>query len=137
MEKDQIIQVGGDLDSALKGQYRISPKAVLKEAWQKTQNTRKPINLGLVFIAVLGMMVSLGASQYFGGIEKIWEDQNHDALNLINLLVNIVIWPFLAGIEMMGVLHAVGLKTQPKLIFAFLKRANWVILCALISSILV
>jgi hypothetical protein len=41
------------------------------------------------------------------------------------------------GVEMMGVYHAVGLKTNSKLIFAFLKRGSWVAVCALLTSVLV
>jgi amino acid transporter len=48
-----------------------------------------------------------------------------------------VIYPFLVGVEMMGVFHAVGLKTNSKLIFAFLKRGSWVAVCALLTSVLI
>lgn len=135
MEKDKVIKIGGDIEESLKGNYKIQPKAVLQEAWQKTGTSRLPINLGLCFIFILGMTISMVASHYLGGIEKVLADPN--SLNLVNLLVNIAIWPFLAGVEMMGVFHAVGIKTEPKLTFAFLKRGSWVVLCALFSSVLV
>lgn len=135
MEKQEIIQVGGDIEQSLKGLYKINPKAVLNEAWQKTATTRMPINIGLSFVFILGMIVSLLASQYLGGMEAVIADPQ--ALNIVNLIVNIAIWPFLAGVEMMGILHAVGLKTAPKLTFAFLKRGSWVVLCALFTSVLV
>ena len=135
MDKKQIIKVGGDIEESLKGNYQISPKAVLQEAWQNTLRQRMSINLGLVFVFVVGMLISLVASEYMGGIEKVLADPS--ALNLVNLIVNIAIWPFLAGIEMMGVLHAVGMKTDAKLTFAFLKRGSWVVVCALFTSILI
>lgn len=135
MEKDKVIQIGGDIEESLKGNYKIQPKVVLQEAWQKTATSRLPINLGLCFIFILGMAISMVSSHFLGGIEKVLADPN--SLNLVNLLVNIAIWPFLAGVEMMGVFHAVGIKTEPKLTFAFLKRGSWVVLCALFSSVLV
>ncbi|WP_286261844.1 hypothetical protein [Thalassotalea atypica] len=135
MDKQQVIQVGGDIEESLKGNYKINPKAVLEEAWQKTNNSRASINIGLCFVFFVGMIISMVASHLLGGIEQVLEDPN--ALNLVNLIVNIAIWPFLAGIEMMGVLHAVGLKTEAKLTFAFLKRGSWVVLCALFTSVLV
>ncbi len=135
MEKQEIIQVGGDIEESLKGNYKIEPKALLQEAWQKTITRRMSINLGLCFVFVLGMIISMIASHFLGGIEQVLADPN--ALNIVNLIVNIAIWPFLAGVEMMGVLHAVGVKTEPKLTFAFLKRGSWVVLCALFSSVLV
>jgi hypothetical protein len=48
-----------------------------------------------------------------------------------------VVYPFIVGVEMMGVFHSVGLKTQPKLIFGFLKRGSWVAVSALLTSTLV
>ncbi len=135
MENNKVVQIGGDIEESLKGNYKIVPKAILQEAWQKTATNRLPINLGLIFVFILGMIISSLASHYMGGIEKVLSDPN--ALNIVNLIVNIAIWPFLAGIEMMGVLHAVGLKTEAKLTFAFLKRGSWVIVCALFCSILI
>lgn len=135
MENNKVVQIGGNIEESLKGNYKIIPKEVLQEAWQKTATNRLPINLGLLFVFVMGMIISSLATHYMGGMESVLGDPN--ALNMVNLIVNIAIWPFLAGIEMMGVLHAVGLKTEAKLTFAFLKRGSWVIVCALFCSILI
>ncbi|REL29692.1 hypothetical protein [Thalassotalea euphylliae] len=135
MDKDSIIQVGGDVEKALKGQYVINPKQVLQEAWQKTTTTRWSINIGLLFVLLIGMACSLLVGEYLGGVENIME--NPEASLILNIVVTLVIWPFLAGVEMMGVLHAVGVKTQPKLVFAFLKRGSWVALCAVMTSVLI
>lgn len=135
MEKETVVQVGGDMETALNGHYIINPKKVIEEAWQKTKTTRWPINVGLLFVLMLGMTVSLIASQYLGGIENVLNSP--DASLILNLLVTIIIWPFLAGVEMMGVLHAVGLKTHPKLVFSFLRRGSWVALCAVMTSVFV
>ena len=135
MEKDSIIQVGGDVEKALNGEYSIRPKQVLQEAWKVTHASRWPINIGLLFVLILGMVTSLIAAQYLGGIENIFE--NPEASLILNIVVTLIIWPFLAGVEMMGVLHAVGMKTQPKLVFAFLRRGSWVALCAVMTSVFI
>ncbi|MFD2166590.1 hypothetical protein ACFSJY_09965 [Thalassotalea euphylliae] len=135
MEEKNVIEIGGSVDKALKGEYVITPKKVLEEAWRNTHTTRWTINVGLLFVMVLGMLSSVIVSSYLGGIEKVFEDPQ--ASLVLNIVVTIVIWPFLAGVEMMGVLHAVGLKTQPKLIFAFLKRGSWVALCAVLTSLFI
>ena len=135
MEKDSVVQVGGNVESAIKGDYQIDVALVLKEAWQKTQQGRQAINIGLAFIFVIGMLVSFAVGEYFGGIEAAFKQPK--VLLFIQTVVSLVIWPFLAGIEMMGVLHAVGAKTQPKLIFSFLKRGSWVVVCGLFTSALV
>ena len=81
------------------------------------------------------MLVSLAASTYLGGIESVLADPQ--AGMLLNIVVTVVIWPFMAGVEMMGVQHAVGMKTQAKMVFSFLNRASWVVLCALLTSVLI
>ena len=133
-EKITIVQVGGNIESALKGDYQINVQAILSEAWQQTLKSRLAINLGLLFSFVLGVLVSYIVSSYFGGIAEVIK--NPEATMLLNIVVTIAIWPFIAGVEMMGVLHAVGMKTDVKTTFAFLKRASWVIICTLFTSVL-
>ena len=135
MDKDSIVQIGGDVESALKGQYQLDVKAVLEEAWRLTQHSRGPINGGLSLVFLMGMLVSLALTQSLGGIETVFNDPQ--AGLILNVVITLVLWPFIAGIEMMGILHAVGLKTQTKLIFAFLRRGSWVALCALLTSLLI
>jgi hypothetical protein len=84
---------------------------------------------------VLGVIVSLLISNAMGGIEQVIQDPQ--STTLLNIVVTMIIYPFLVGVEMMGVFHAVGLKTNSKLIFAFLKRGSWVAVCALLTSVLV
>lgn len=134
-EKITIVQVGGSIERALKGDYKIDVKAILTESWQQTLRSRLAINLGLFFSLVLGMLVSFVASSYLGGIENVLVDPQ--AGMLLNIVVTVAIWPFMAGVEMMGVQHAVGMKTHAKMIFSFLTRASWVVLCALLTSVLI
>jgi len=134
-EKITIVQVGGNIESALKGDYQINVKAIFTEAWQQTLKSRLAINLGLLFSLLLGMLVSFLVSNYLGGIEAVLADPQ--AGMLLNVIVTIAIWPFIGGVEMMGVLHAVGMKTNVKMTFSFLQRASWVVLCALFTSVLI
>ncbi|PCI59838.1 MAG: hypothetical protein COB35_10465 [Gammaproteobacteria bacterium] len=135
MEKSSVVNVGGNLESAIQGQYQIDIASVLKEAWQKTQQGRSAINGGLALIFVLAMVASYWVSSYFGGIEQAIKTPQ--SLLFIQVIVSLIIWPFLAGIEMMGVFHSVGVKTHSKLIFSFLKRSSWVVLCSLLTFVLV
>lgn len=134
-EKITIVQVGGSIERALKGDYQIDVKAILTESWQQTLRSRLSINLGLLFSLVLGMLVSFVGSSYLGGIENVLADPQ--AGMLLNIVVTVAIWPFMAGVEMMGLQHAVGMKTHAKMIFTFLTRASWVVLCALLTSVLI
>tara|TARA_R110001583_G_scaffold2233_12_gene16445 strand:+ start:866 stop:1714 length:849 start_codon:yes stop_codon:yes gene_type:complete len=134
-EKITIVQVGGNIESALKGDYQIDVKTILTEAWQQTLKSRSAINVGLLFALLLGMLVSFLVSSYLGGIEAVLADPQ--ASMLLNVMVTIAVWPFVGGVEMMGVQHAVGMKTNAKMTFSFLQRASWVVLCALFTSVLI
>jgi hypothetical protein len=141
-EESKLVNIGGSIERALSGQYKINTRAVLNEAWANTKKSRMSINLALIFVLVLGTIVSLVASNFFGGIEQILQqaqdpDQNSQALQIINIIVTITIWPFIAGIEMMGVFHAVKQPIHPKMVWLFLSRGSWVALCALLTSILI
>lgn len=134
-EQNKVVSIGGNIESALKGDYTVDVKAVLTEAWQLTQLSRKSINLALLFIFLFGMLVSVIASSFFGGIELVFEDPN--LLQLINVIVTIAVWPFIAGVEMMGIFHSLNKRTNAKMVFSFLNRGSWVALCALFTSVLI
>jgi len=129
-----IVSIGGNVERAVKGEYSIDVKAVLTEAWQQTLKSRMSINLSLFFVLVFGMIVSFIASSFFGGIEHVIKDP--ELLQLINIIVTIAVWPFIAGIEMMGVFHAIKKPTDTKMVLSFLHRGSWVALCALLTSLL-
>ena len=134
-EENIIVSIGGSVERAVKGEYSINVKAILTEAWQHTLQSRMSINIGLLVVTVFGMIVSFIASSFFGGIERVIEDPQ--SLQLINVIVTIAVWPFMAGIEMMGVFHAVSKPTKINMVLSFLHRGSWVALCALLTSLLI
>ena len=123
------------IEQAIKGHYIIDVKIVITEAWQLTKQSRLSINVGLLFIIFVGMLVAIMASHFIGGIETVFGDPKLSTL--LNILVTVIIWPFLAGIEMMGVYHSVGKFTQAKMVFSFLNRGSVVAVCALLTSLLI
>jgi hypothetical protein len=135
VDEKKVVQIGGSIEKSLQGQYTIDVSSVLKEAWQLTLRTRIAINLGLLFILIFAVVVSLAISNSMGGIEEVIK--NPQSTTLLNIVVVLIISPFLVGVEMMGIFHAVGIKTNSKLIFSFLKRGSWVAVCALLTSVLV
>ena len=106
-----MVNVGGSIDSAVQGQYSIDIRSVLQEAWDLTKNQGYLLLIGMLICTFLSIVVALFSSQFLGGIENAVTDMK--AQYIINVLVTLVISPFIAGIEMMGVFHAVGLKTTP------------------------
>lgn len=134
MEKHPIIHVGGDMESALKGEYNIDVQAVLKEAWALTTHNRKTINLSLLFILSIGMLAMLISSEFLGGLESVMKDP--DASLLINIVVILVTSPFIAAVEMIGVYTSVGIKSNMRTLFSFMRNATFVCLCAVLSMFL-
>ena len=135
MEKDVFIEVGGNLEESLKGNYKINAKDVLTEAWSLSKKSRVSINLGLLFCLFLSGVLFFLVASYFGDIEAMIKDPQ--ANFAVNILVTLLVSPFLVAIEMMGIFHAVGVKTHPKLLFAFLKQGSLVAVSALLSSMLI
>lgn len=133
-DKISVIQVGGSVERAIKGDYQLDVAEILKEAWQQTRASRVSIILGLLFVFFLGAIVTYLMTLNSGGFEAL--AQQPELFLIVQISVTLVTAPFLAGVEMMGVLHAFGIKTTPKLVFAFLKRGSWVALCTLLTSIL-
>ncbi|MGL1956745.1 MAG: hypothetical protein OCD00_05450 [Colwellia sp.] len=148
-EKNSIVQIGGSVERALQGDYHIDVKAILTEAWQLTLKSRVAINLGLLFVLSLYILITLVLSNYIPFMKDIITNPeiiftnpelmqaNGDKILFWDLLVTLAIWPFIAGIEMMGVVQAVGMKANAKMIFSFLKRSSWVVICVLITSMLI
>lgn len=134
-QKETVIQIGGSIEKAERGEYHLDIKAILNEAWQETLKSRLAINMGFLFVICLAMSLTfLIGDHLMGGLEEVMEDQQGSLL--LNIIVTLAIAPFLAGVEMMGVYHSVKLKTHGRLVFAFMQRGSLVALCALISSAL-
>lgn len=133
-EKDPVIKVGGSLEQAKKGEYNLNVSAILNEAWQSTLKSRTAIMLGFIICLAIGLTITLIFSSQMGDIETVMQDPQ--SMTLLNILVTLIVAPFFAGVEMMGVFHSVGLKTKPQLVFAFMKRGSWLAVCALLTSTL-
>ena len=134
MDKEKIFNVGGTPEKAVVGDYLIDIKLVLQEAWAITRASRVSINIGVFVSLCIGMLVTTIIGQYMGGLEKALADQQ--IRFMINIAVTLVISPFIASVEMMGVLHAASLKTKPKMIFSFLNKGSLIAICALLASTL-
>lgn len=135
MDKISVVHVGGSVEQALKGEYRIKPKEVLLEAWRNTVKSRASINGALLIVLLIGVFATMVLAEFLGGLEVVNADPQR--LSILNLAVTIIIWPFLAGVEMMGIFQVIGLNTRAKQVFSFLKRGSWVAVAALLSSVLV
>lgn len=134
MENKPVVHLGSTVEKAIKGEYKIDIKMVLQQAWLLTVKSRSAVNFALIITLLIGVFTILLMSTFMGGLEAIYND--HQSMAMVNIVVTLVTSPFLAGVEMIGVLNAVNIKTHAKLVFAFLQRGSWVAICALLSSTL-
>lgn len=132
LEKENVFHVGGSIETAEKGEYSLDVKAIMSEAWQTTKASRLVLNLSFLYCIFIGMLISLALVPYLGGLEVILADTQKSWL--LNLVATLVLSPFLAGVEMIGIYNSVKVKTHSRLIFSFLSRGSLVAICALIAS---
>lgn len=128
MNEKSYVEIGGSIEKATSGNYNLEVSKLLKEAWNITRSSKLSINLGLWSIFGLGLLVTMIYASFTGGIDSLVEDQQ--SVLFLNLLLIMLIWPLLAGVEMMGIYHAVGIKTRSTHIFSFLKRGSFVAITA-------
>ena len=134
MENKPKTNIGGSLASAIKGDYKLNVTSILKEAWQLTKQSRKTINLSLMLVSIIGAVLTSIVVQSYGGYE--FALNNQQAALLINLITSVVLAPFLAAIEMFGVMASVGIKSQSKMLLSFTKYTASIVLCALCTMVL-
>lgn len=132
LEKENVFHVGGSLEKAEKGEYSLDVKAIISEAWQTTKASRLVLNLSFLYCIFIGMLISVVLVPYLGGLEAVLADTQSSWL--LNLVATIILSPFLAGVEMIGIYNSVNVKTHSRLIFSFLSRGSLVAICALIAS---
>lgn len=131
--EEKKIDIGGNLASALKGEYKLNVQAILTEAWGLAKQHRTTLNISMLIVFFIGVSVTLLVASFLGGTDVIL--QNPQANLILQIIITVVISPLLASMDMMGVFHSVGLKTQPKLLSTFWYKASAIILCAFITAV--
>ena len=135
MNKQQLsnaLHVGGSLENALSGNYKLSASSVIQEAIQLTQKhfwRFLPAILMLmganvvVFLLLLSLMTP-SVSAFFDGIVGKVElgPEVFQSGQIAVFLTGVLTSPLYAAISLMGLSHAIGFKTKPRHIikgFAF------------------
>jgi hypothetical protein len=142
-EKSFIL--GGSIDTALSGQYQLSPVAVLQEAFKHTVRyfisfTPSILILLCVQIAIFYLALQLQVGDPLVLLARFLEPETitSDILTAImvaNFSYEVVSAPIYAGVCLMGMSHAAGLKTKPKHILKGLQFTVPVILATMVGLI--
>ncbi|NLS12580.1 hypothetical protein HGP28_06645 [Vibrio sp. SM6] len=143
-EKD--LNLGGSIEQALSGQYKLSPVAVFKEAWQATIKhflSFSPaimllviVQLGIFYIA---LKLQLGNPAVI--LEALLNPEllsSHivNAIFIANFSYEVISAPVFAGVSLMAMSHVAGLRTKTRHIGKGLNYTVSVILAVFISTML-
>ncbi|MBD1575596.1 MULTISPECIES: hypothetical protein [Vibrio] len=126
VDLDKEFNVGGNLTTALNGQYELKANAVIKEAWQLTIKNFLSFSPTIVLLLVLQIVIfaialklQLGDPsvilQLFTDPSNMAQHQNiFDAAIIANFSYEIISAPLYAGVCLMAMSHSTGFKTQPR-----------------------
>ena len=124
-------QVGGSIENTLAGNAVLDIGDVMSEAWQRT-NGIKGIVIGgglLIYLGVIVVTVVLGLVLGFG------DQQSLLATGITQLITMLMIYPFFAGVFMVGLRQSVGLPVSFDQQFAYYGAALPILAVALLQSI--
>jgi hypothetical protein len=123
-EYDNAIHMGGSIETALNGRYRLDPFEIIKEAFSQTFKhfwSFLPATIGLfatqIGILMLMLTLLLGAPSHlfeaFVGQRELTTDMI-SSVWLANFTSEVLIAPLYAGASLMGLSHAIGFRSKPR-----------------------
>ncbi|WP_456295643.1 hypothetical protein M1D72_14650 [Vibrio sp. AK197] len=138
--------LGGTIETALSGQYELKVGSVLKEAWQQTIKHFVSFSPAIIVLLALQALIFYIALKLQLGDLGIIVDSLSDpeafnqnvvqAIVMANFSYEVVSAPIYAGICLMAMSHAAGLKTQLKHISKGLQFTVPVIIVTLIGLVI-
>ncbi|OEF30173.1 hypothetical protein [Vibrio rumoiensis] len=122
LEKE--FNVGGNIETALSGQYELKASNIIKEAWQLTIKNFLSFSPTIVVLILLQITIFIVALKMQLGdpsaIFKIFEDSADstqvqsiiESVLIANFSYEVISAPLFAGVCIMAMSHATGFKTQ-------------------------
>lgn len=95
--------LGGSIENTLAGRAELEIVAVLREAWQRIDGIKGMVIAGMLMVYAAVLLVTLLMGEIFG-----YEDQSPVGSALMQLLFMMIVYPFMAGVFMLGVRRSVG-----------------------------
>lgn len=115
----------GDIARALRSDQRLDANDILRNAWQYTKTSRKPLTNGIL-LAFLVMFVAAMVVLIVGSAFEL--DAESDGFSVILAALNILIWsPLLAGINLIALRTVAERPHEEGAVFSFLSKP-WAII---------
>lgn len=129
------VRVGGDLNTALRGEYQLDVNQILQEGWEITKKSKSNILKGLAVIIMTSLLVS-GVVLELSGQENFQEMSEGDRF-LLDIIITVLLAPIIASLSMMGISHSVGAITRPAYIFHFVAKSLPIVITTLVTTAVV
>ncbi|WP_375754035.1 hypothetical protein [Vibrio sp. HN007] len=143
---DKTFNLGGSVEKALSGDYELKVIPVLQEAWKFTLRNFLSFSPAILFLLLVQAAIFYTALQMQIGdpwqiIEMIQNPETLDpnvfqAVFVANFSYEVVSAPIFAGVSLMAMSHAAGLKTYSRHIFKGLQFTIPVIVATLAGLLL-
>ncbi|VAW93809.1 hypothetical protein MNBD_GAMMA23-742 [hydrothermal vent metagenome] len=133
----------GSIEKGMSGDYAFSIRAVLSEAWQKTNGAKWPVHLGFLyyFLIVLALIiVTMVASMALmtAPVDPLAEPTAPIIMQLIlQLGINLIALPMMMGVVMMGIKRSVDAPISANLVFTYFQKMFSLLLAMIMIYIMV
>ncbi|WP_416308501.1 hypothetical protein [Neptunicella sp. SCSIO 80796] len=118
MSEKYQIQIGGDLEKALQGNFELDLKSVLREGWENTRHTKWVMLQGIL----LAVAISYALIAFFVPVHSMTDlAQLQSRINpLAAMTITILITPIMTAVQMMGISHSLGGQSRFGDLFRFI-----------------
>lgn len=124
--------LGDDPGVAAAGDFTIG--AVLKEAWQRTCGVKGPVWGAAFMIFLVVFAVGIGGWLLSSTLDG---DGDNVALSAaLQITLTVALYPFMAGVMMIGIRHSVGLPVSWKLAFGYFSFLLPIVVSSLLVTVL-
>jgi hypothetical protein len=126
-----------NIESAIAGDYEFAIGEVLTEGWQKVSGLKGPFWAAAVIVFVVVLLAGLALS-FVANFLGLLDSSGIGFLIplLVQLAVMALMYPFMAGIVMLGVRRSIDLPISYNEIFAYFAFAAPLVAAAILMSIL-
>jgi len=133
----------GSVEKALNGQVDFSISAILKEAWRLVRGSKLIIVGGIVcmYVAIFGVSMLTGIAVAM--LMPVMAGSSTSMIIgvglqfVIQLLMMAIMYPFMAGLFMVGIRRSAGLPVSFSMIFGYFNRTLPLLILNVIMTILV
>ena len=131
-QKKQFKTEGGSVERSLKGETQLDLKAIAKEAWDLSKNTKTAVLHGVLLLFFIAIIFAWALQSIFGITDlSVVPPQMMISLKVAGIIVTT---PIVATMFLLGISHSVGVKPR---FLSILKKSVGVCVshfaCAVIS----